>query len=95
MTKFEPTLEMQDCWPEINDKTTIYTIRRLKVELPAIVYRPAVEIWTGGIVQTMPYFGLVRHELILVGDNMCQYVKDIDVLLVYVEEPSPVIVLPS
>lgn len=86
MTKFEPTSEMRDSWPEINDKTTVYMVRRLKVELPAIVYRPALEIWTDGIEPTLPYFELARHELILVGDSMCQYVKDIDVLLVYAEE---------
>lgn len=83
-TEFEPTLEMRERWLSISDKTTVEMTNALRIDVPCIDNRPSLETWTDQDASVlMPYFGLERLELILVGDYICCYWQDQDILFVH------------
>lgn len=83
-TEFEPTAEMRERWPEISDKTTVEMTNARRIDVPGVDDRPPLETWTDQDTSVlMPYFDLERLELILVGDYICYYWQDQDILFVH------------
>lgn len=83
MSEFEPTAEMVERWPGLSDKTTVEMTNACRIDIPALVYRPATEAWTDTREPGfMPTFGTERLDLIQVGDRLCYYQQDSDTLFV-------------
>lgn len=83
MPEFEPTREMMVRWPEISAATkvrpTIFSI----IYITKLVSIPTSEIWTNEDEPTLkPDFSTERLKLISVGDHLCYYYQDDDILYV-------------